>query len=67
MGRWQIQSGTRRNESVPFLKQEDLGPADLDYLHDISVQDRKLYAEVEKRIDDAGSSWAFMGRSSKAV
>ena len=66
-GRWQIQSGTRRNESVPFLKQEDLGPADLDYLHDISVQDRKLYAEVEKRIDDAGSSWAFMGLSSKAA
>ena len=66
-GQWQIQSGTRRNESVPFLKQEDLGPADLDYLHDISVQDRKLYAEVEKRIDDAGSSGAFMGRSSKAA
>lgn len=66
-GRWQIQSGTRRNESVPFLKREDLGPADLDYLHDISVQDRKLYADVEKRIDDAGSSWVFMGRSSQAA
>lgn len=66
-GRWQIQSGTRRNESVPFLKREDLSPADLDYLHDISVQDRQLYAEVEKRIDDAGSSWVFMGRSAQAA
>lgn len=62
-GRWQIQSGTRRNESVPFLRREDLTPGDLDYLYDISIQDRQLYAEVEKRIDDAGSSWVFMGCS----
>lgn len=61
--RWQIQSATRRNESIPFIKREDLQPAELDYLHDISVQDRVLYAAVEKRIDDAGASSVFLGRA----
>lgn len=61
--RWQIRSATRRNESIPFLTHADLKPADLDYLHDISVQDRQLYALVEQRIDDAGTASVLMGRA----
>lgn len=60
--RWEIQSSTRRNESISFLKRDDLAPADLDYLHDITTEDRLLYAEVERRIDDTGASSVFMGR-----
>ena len=59
--RWEIQSPYRRNESIPFLKRGDLATADLDYLHDITVEDRQLYAEVERRIDEAGASSIFMG------
>lgn len=60
--RWEIQSNTRRNESIPFLRREDLGAADLEYLHDITVEDRQLYAEVERRMNDTGAASVFMGR-----
>lgn len=61
--RWEIHSPFRRNESIPFLKREDLDAADLDYLHDITVEDRQLYAEVERRIDNSGRSSVFMAGS----
>jgi hypothetical protein len=60
--RWGITARTRRNESDPFLTREELAPADLDHLHDITVEDRRRYEGVEKRIIDAGAVSVVLGR-----
>ncbi len=48
--RWGIEANTRQNESMKFLTQQTIGPEDLAYLREMSMQDIALYHTVELRL-----------------
>jgi hypothetical protein len=53
--RWSVDANTRQNESIKFLTRESIGADDLGYLHEISVEDTKLYRAVDGLLLQTGA------------
>jgi len=53
--KWGITAHTRQNESTKFVSLSTMGHQDLNHLHNLSPEDRKLYARVERALADAGT------------
>jgi hypothetical protein len=55
--RWGINSITRKNVSTKFFTAASLKPEDRDYLDEITSEDRKVYATLEKTLTANGRAW----------
>jgi hypothetical protein len=54
--RWGIEREGRSNESKPYIRYEDLSPADKDYIASVTAEDGKLYARVQQRLNQSQAS-----------
>jgi hypothetical protein len=52
--RWGVVTEARVNVSTKFLRIEDLTLDDLDYLHAVTAEDRRLFERIERRLSEQG-------------
>jgi hypothetical protein len=59
--RWDISPNTRHNESIKFVSKETIGHAEIDYLHDVQAEDRKLFGMIQRALARIGNNFSISG------